>query len=119
MSEIVVIEEDGAMRMLISEWLAGEGHKVRSLTRPGAAPDDTVDLVILDLPQPRSRDGETTRVVIAVHAAYPHAAIIAISTQLGRSLESDSVVARALGVDRLLAKPCSREELLHAVAAAL
>jgi hypothetical protein len=54
-----------------------------------------------------------------VHAAYPHASVIGISTRLGRSLGSDSDPTRALGVSRLLAKPCSREELLGAVAATL
>ncbi|MGJ7509735.1 hypothetical protein [Variovorax sp. GT1P44] len=117
MLKIMVIEEDGAMRLLISEWLAGEGHEVRSLQRPAAASDDTVDLVILDLPNPRSRHGETARAVQAVHASYPRAAVIGISTQLGRSLGGNSDAARALGVCRLLAKPCGREELLDAVAA--
>ena len=107
------------MRVLISEWLASEGHEVGSLPRPYAASDDTVDLVILDLPHPRSRDRETAHAVQAVHAAYPHAAVIGISTQLGRSLGGGSDAARALGVYRLLAKPCSRDELLGAVAAAV
>jgi CheY-like chemotaxis protein len=117
MLKIKVIEEDGAMRLLISEWLAGEGHEVHSLQRPAAVRDDTVDLVILDLPNPRH--GDSARAVNAVHAAYPAAAVIGISTRLGRSLGGNSDAARALGVDRLLAKPCSREELLGAVAAAV
>jgi len=119
MSKIMVIEEDSAMRMLISEWLAGEGHQVRSLPRYEPAPRAAADLVILDLPHLRSRDPESTRAVQAVHAAYPRASVIGISTRLGRSLGSESDAARALGVDRLLAKPCTREELLGAVAAAL
>ncbi|MDM0113632.1 hypothetical protein QTI66_15850 [Variovorax sp. J22R133] len=118
MLKIMVIDKDGAMRVLISEWLAGEGHEVLSLPRLDAAPDDTVDLVILDLPEPRSRDGKTARAVQAVRAAFPHSSVIGISAQLGRSLGSDSDAARALGVRRLLAKPCSRDELLGAVAAA-
>ena len=107
------------MRMLISEWLAGEGHEVRSLPRRDAASDGAVDLVILDLPHPRSRGAESVRTVQAVRAAYPRAAVIGISTQLGRSLGSDSSAVRALGVGRLLAKPCTRDELLGAVAAVL
>ena len=119
MSKIIVIEEDSAMRMLISEWLTGEGHDVRSLPRHDATPDDTVELVILDLPHPRAPGTGTAQAVEAVHAAYPHSSVIGISTRLGRSLGGDSDVARALGVNRLLAKPCTREELLGAVAAAL
>ncbi|MDM0027446.1 hypothetical protein [Variovorax saccharolyticus] len=123
MSKIMVIEEVGAMRVLISEWLAGEGHQVRSLPRHDAASgtvtDDAVDLVILDLPHPRSRSGEAAHAVQVVHAAYPQAAVIGISTLIGRSLGIDSGASRTLGVSRLLAKPCTREELLGAVAAAL
>ncbi len=104
--------------MLISEWLASEGHDVCSLRRLDPAPDATVDLVILDLPYPRSSSGETARAVQAAHTIYPRSSVIGMSTQVGRSLGGDSVVARALGVSRLLAKPCSREEMLGAVAAA-
>ena len=119
MSKIMVIEEDSAMRMLISEWLAGEGHEVRSPRRHDPAPDDQVELVILDLPHPRAPGPGTAAALQAVHAAYPHASVIGISTRLGRSLGRDSDIAQSLGVSRLLAKPCSREELLGAVAAAL
>ncbi|MDM0005100.1 hypothetical protein QTI51_14630 [Variovorax sp. J22G73] len=123
MSKIMVIEEDSAMRVLICEWLAGEGHEVRSLPRHGGAAnaptDTTVDLVVLDLPHPRSRAADNLRTVQAVHAAWPHAAVIGISAQLARSLGGDSEVSRALGASRLLAKPCTREELLGAVAATL
>ncbi|MFM9925397.1 response regulator [Variovorax sp. H27-G14] len=120
MSKIVVIEEDGAMRVLISEWLVSEGHLVRSLPLIGGgfttAADATVDLVVLDLPHPRSRSSGSAR---AVHVAYPHAAIIGISTQVTRSLDNGSEAARSLGVKRLLAKPFTREELLGAVTAML
>ena len=126
MSKIIVIEEDGAMRVLISEWLRSEGHDVRSPSPHGVSPDAVdreddalVDLVVLDLPHPRSTAGETARAVQAVRSAYPRSPIIGISTQAPRSLTSDSDVARALGVSRLLAKPCTREELLGAVAATL
>jgi DNA-binding response OmpR family regulator len=123
MSKIMVIEEDGAMRMLICEWLAAEGHKVGSASRHdlarAAAPDDAVGLVVLDLPHPRTRAAESASLVQSMREAYPHARVIGISTRLGRSLGSDSVAGRALGVDELLAKPCSRQDLLGAVAAAL
>ncbi|MDM0014812.1 response regulator [Variovorax sp. J22P168] len=119
MSKILVIEEDAAMRVLISEWLAGEGHHVHSLPRYEPALCATADLVILDFPHPRSRDLESKRTVQAVHAAYPKASVIGISTRLGRSLGSKSDAARALGVDRLLAKPCTRDELVGSVATML
>lgn len=121
MSKIMVIEEDGAMRVLISEWLTSEGHEVRSLSRHnspglGFTHPAPVDLVVLDLPNPRTIGGMATRTVQAAQAAYPHAAIVGISAQITRNLGAESDVSRLLGVSRLLAKPCSREELVGAVA---
>lgn len=120
MSNIMLIEEDSAMRVLISEWLASAGHKVLALARQdhqaaGIADAARLDLVILDLPAPRTLASAAARAVQAVQAAYPQAAMIGISAQLTRSLGADSDVSRQLGVSRLLAKPCSREELLSAV----
>jgi CheY-like chemotaxis protein len=116
MLNIVVIEEDSAMRMLICEWLRGEGYRVLGLSANGAAHVADTDLVIVDVPNFRAQG---TGAVQAVRAAYPHSALIGMSTQLGRSLPSDSDPARALGLRRLLAKPCARGELLDAVADAM
>lgn len=111
------------MRVLISEWLAGEGHDVHLLTRQDVASDSArdsaVDLVILNLPDPRSRSGETASALRAIHDLFLNAEVIGISTQLARSLGRNSDVARALGLNRLLSKPCTRDELVGAVAAAL
>ncbi len=116
MQTVVVIEEDSAMRTLICEWLRGEGYAVRGLPVEEAAPASGADLVIVDVPNLRSRGADTVR---AVRARYPRSALIGLSTQLGRSLCSDSNSARALGLQRLVAKPCARGELLDAVADAI
>ena len=116
MPTIVVIEEDMAMRALICEWLADEGYRVRGLpsASPARAPGEAgIDLVIVNILNLRAHAADTVR---RVQAMYPDAALIAISTQLGRSLSSDSDPARELGVSRLIAKPCTRDELLGAVA---
>lgn len=116
MPTIVVIEEDMAMRALICEWLAGEGYRVRGLPAARAPREAGVDLVIVNVLNLRAQGADTVR---QVQAMYPGAALIGISTQLGRSLSSDSDPARALGVSRLVAKPCTRDELLGAVTAAI
>ncbi|SDX87264.1 CheY chemotaxis protein or a CheY-like REC (receiver) domain [Variovorax sp. YR634] len=116
MLTVVVIEEDSAMRTLICEWLRGEGYAVRGLSLQSAAPALGVDLVIVDVPDFRSRGAQT---VHAVRTRYPHSVLIGLSTQLGRSLHGDSHAARALGLRRLVAKPCARGELLDAVATAI
>jgi|GEM_PF-994843 len=116
MLTVVVIEEDSAMRTLICEWLLGEGYAVQALPAQGASSGALqsagVDLVIVDVPDLRSAGDRTVR---AVRASYPQAALIGLSTRLGRSLHSDSNPARALGLRRLVAKPCARGELLQAV----
>ncbi len=112
MLTVVVIEEDSAMRTLICEWLLGEGYAVQALPAQGASQGGDVDLVIVDVPDLRDGGADTVR---AVRASYPHAALIGLSTRLGRSLQSDSNPARALGLRRLVAKPCARGELLEAV----
>lgn len=119
MLTVVVIEEDSAMRTLICEWLLGEGYAVQALPARGTwdtSQAAAVDLVIVDVPDFHERGADTVR---AVRASYPHAALIGLSTRLGRSLRSDSNPARALGLRRLVAKPCARGELLDAVADAI
>lgn len=112
MPTVVVIEEDGAMRMLIREWLDAAGYAAGKASVDGAH----VDLVIVDIPNLRSHAAQTVR---AVRAAHPRAAMIGLSTQLGRSLPGDSAQAIALGLGRLIAKPLARDELLAAVADAI
>ena len=105
------------MRTLICEWLLDQGYAVQGLSvRSLPAQRARADLVIVDVPYFRARGADTVR---AVRARYPNAALIGLSTQLGRSLRSDSGAARGLGLSRLVAKPCTREELLDAVADAI
>lgn len=104
------------MRMLICEWLRGEGYAVRQLPTPSGAAPAEVDVVIVDVPRFRARGAEAVR---AVRERYPRAALIGLSTQLGHSLQGGANPARALGLRRLVPKPCGRDELLHAVSDAL
>ncbi|MDB6000641.1 MAG: response regulator receiver [Rhizobacter sp.] len=113
MRKIVVIEEDVAMRTLFCEWLTAQGYRVQ--TRSSVLQPD-VDVVIVNLSNLPSQGAET---VGQVKQLYPNAAVVATSTQLSRSLPRDSGQARSLGVVRLVPKPCSRNELLYAVADAL
>ncbi|MDB5820353.1 MAG: response regulator receiver [Rhizobacter sp.] len=116
MSNVVVIEEDGAMRMLFCEWLEAEGLHVRGSRVRASVPQAGVDLVVVDLPNLAT---EAARAVQQVVDIYPGAALIGISTQLSRTLPAGSRQARALGVSSLVNKPCTRAELLAAVAAAI
>jgi DNA-binding response OmpR family regulator len=114
-SSIVIIEEDDLIRGLLKEWLTAAGYAVRDrrLREPRAG--DHADLVIVDLYLPRQLGYETVR---AVKHAYPGAAVIAISARFSAGLAGSRRAAQALGAQRLIAKPFTREELLDAVRAA-
>ena len=118
MLKVIVIEEDVAMRALIGEWLAGEGYEVRAVSPIDASRggnDLSTELVIVDLVNLRSQG---VKEIAAVQLRFPGAKVIGMSTQVGRSLGGNSEALRGLGLVRLLAKPCEREELLEAVAEA-
>lgn len=106
----VVLDDNPAIRELISEWLAAAGHHVMD-ARPTAAA--AVHLVLLDLPMLR----DSVRTLVGrVRATYPDAALLGLSTQVAQALPASSPTARELGLIGLLPKPCGREELLATIA---
>jgi CheY-like chemotaxis protein len=68
--------------------------------------------VIVDVYMPR-RDGSNR--LREIQSANPQTPLIAISGQFRPGLAGSSTAARALGVRRVIAKPCSRRELIAAV----
>lgn len=116
MLTILIIDEDGAMRELLCEWLVDEGYRAVGRAAGDGLREVGISLVIVDVPNLRTHGADTVR---KAKAMYPLAQVMGMSTQLGQSLLPHSSAARSLGVQRLLAKPCSREELLGAVAAAI
>jgi CheY-like chemotaxis protein len=116
MTNIVIIEEDDLMRGLLTEWLSGAGYAVREQRLHETSSGELADLVIVDLYMPRQTGAEIVR---AVQQAHPGAPVIAVSAQFRPGLDSSWWAASALGVRQLLAKPCTREDLLRAVKAAI
>jgi len=116
MPSVIVMDENEPLRALLAEWLTSAGYRVREGTLQDADNEEAVDLVVFDLPQLRTYGATLTS---RVRAAFPGAALLGLSTQLRESLSSASALVRALGLSALLAKPCSRLELLAAVATAL
>ena len=115
---VIVIDEDEPLRTLLVEWLVAAGHADARELAPGElgadAGGDWVELVVIDLPRMRPR-----LLLARVRAAWPHAALLGLSTQVRASLPPGSPLVRELGLVGLLAKPCSRDELLATVAEAL
>jgi CheY-like chemotaxis protein len=116
MTNIVIIEEDDLMRGLLGEWLSGAGYAVREQRLHEPSAGEPAALVIVDLYMPRQTGAEVVR---AVQQSHPDTPVIAISAQFRPGLDSSWWAASALGVRQLLAKPCTREDLLRAVSAAV
>jgi DNA-binding response OmpR family regulator len=100
------------MRGLLREWLTGAGFAVREGSLRQAKGRHTVDLLIIDVSMPRESGAQIIR---GVQRAYPGTPIIAISGRFHAGLRHSSSAARAMGAQRLLPKPFSRDDLLSAV----
>jgi CheY-like chemotaxis protein len=116
MPNIVVIDDDDLMRGLLKEWLEAAGYRVREQALSTACKADTTDLLIVDLYMPRQTGREFVQ---RIRARCPSTPVIAISAQFRPGLHASACAAEALGVNRLLAKPCTRKDLLDAVRAVI
>jgi DNA-binding response OmpR family regulator len=113
MSGIAIYEPDDMMHGLLREWLSEAGHAVRESKLP-SVPAGGVDLAIVSISRPKQQGDVLIRRVRALHPRIP---IIALSSQARAGLCSAACTARTLGVERLMAKPLRRSELLAAVQA--
>ncbi|HET7132802.1 MAG TPA: hypothetical protein VFJ95_11165 [Gammaproteobacteria bacterium] len=104
---VLVLEEDAQIRELLERWLGEAGHTV-------SWADDQPCLVVANVPHPRRAQPFIER-LRAVYAAP----IIVLSARFRRGLASSAEAARRLGVETVLPKPFTREELLAAVAASI
>jgi DNA-binding response OmpR family regulator len=114
MSRIAIYEEDDLMRALLREWLCEAGYRVREGGPLGVQPRGTEDLVIASVSMPKKAGAQLLR---ELQAAHPGTPLIAISGQFRSGLSAAGTTARMLGVQRLLAKPLTRTDLLEAVRA--
>jgi DNA-binding response OmpR family regulator len=111
MASIALYERDDLMYGLLREWLSAAGHVVRdSIAVQGAIP--RADLVIMSFSMLK---GETQLFVRGMQRIHPGAPIIALSSQARLGLSSNGVLARELGVERVMAKPLARKDLIAAV----
>jgi DNA-binding response OmpR family regulator len=109
--QIGVYERDELMRALLREWLSGAGYHVRDL-ESAADPTDAVDLVLVSIAMPR----EGSDVLLQrAQAAHPHSPIIVLTSRARSGLSSGGAAAQVLRVERVMAKPVERGELLAAI----
>jgi DNA-binding response OmpR family regulator len=113
MSGIAIYERDDMMHGLLQEWLYEAGYAIRESTPP-SVPAAEVDLAIVSISMPKQEGDALIRRVQALHPSVP---IIALCSQARSGLCSDGATARGLGVERVMAKPLRRSELLATVQA--
>jgi DNA-binding response OmpR family regulator len=111
MGSIAIYEPDDLMYALLREWLGGAGYAVRN-SALSSDRNAGVDLVIVSVTMPRA---ESDALMRSVHRVHPGVPVIGLSSQARSGLCSGGAAARALGVQRVLAKPLTRGELLAAV----
>jgi len=114
MSGIAIYEENDLMRALLKEWLSDAGYRVREVAPHGVRRGGTEDLVIASVYMPKHAGAQLVR---EVQAAHPGTPLIAISGQFCSGLSAAGTTAQMLGVQRVLAKPLTRGDLLEAVRA--
>lgn len=114
MSGVVIYEENDLMRALLAEWLSQAGYPVREGPARGEQPAGPADLVIASVYMPKQAGGQ---LICQVRAAHPGTPVIAISGQFCSGVPGAGTTAQLLGVERVLAKPLNRGDLLAAVRA--
>jgi two-component system chemotaxis response regulator CheY len=112
MASIVIIDDDVLVRGLMAEWLTAAGYRVGAAAGGHERTRTPADLVIVDVYMPRDLGVERLR---AARSDYPDVPVIAISGQFRSRVGSAGPAAQALGVERVVAKPFGREDLLDAV----
>jgi DNA-binding response OmpR family regulator len=106
----LVVDADPALFGLLEEWLGDEGWCVLQ-PGPNGTPQHA-ELIIVDVPYPRTHGVDSVERLAAQHPSTP---IVALSSTFFACIERCGPVARALGVACVLPTPVSRERLVDAV----
>jgi len=109
---VLVVDADGPMFGLLEAWLIADGCVVLDEHALHRSADESVDLVIVDVPFPRQAGVDW---IARIAARHPMAPVLALSSTFIAGIECCGPVARALGAACVLPNPCSREALLGAV----
>jgi len=114
--DVLVVDDDGLMRELVSEWLTQAGYSVREACNGEAAIatllEQPVSLVITDMHMPRCDGAQTLDWLRRERASIP---VIAMSGHFASGRKYSREAAQALGAGRVLTKPFTQEQLLDAV----
>lgn len=111
MSAIIIRETNDLMSRLLHEWLTDAGYTVYDAME--AEPRAPVSLVIASI---STTEIEHEVLIPRLRREYPEASVIILCSQARTGFCSDGALARALGVQQVMAKPLRRGELLMTVA---
>jgi DNA-binding response OmpR family regulator len=112
MKHIALYEEDYLTRTLLREWLSEAGYGVQLCRVSGPNSKWTPDLVIVSIYMPKHAGALCIRDIKEAHPGTP---LIAISGQFRSGLAAGGATAESLGVQKVIAKPLIRRDLLEAV----
>jgi CheY-like chemotaxis protein len=120
MPRILVIDDEGPVRMVLRQMLEKEGYEVEEAAEGAAGiqllSNCLCDLIVTDLFMPGKEGIET---MMEVRKRFPQVKVIAMSGG-GRMGKLDLLpMAKSFGAQRVLIKPFERKELLEAVKAVL
>lgn len=117
MARILLIDDDGVARGILSNLLEEEGHEVIEAANGAVGTalyrEKPADLVITDIVMPEKEGIET---IIGLRKEFPDVKIIAVSGG-GALLSAESCLraAEVAGAQRVLSKPVNVESLVKAV----
>jgi len=112
MKHIVIYEEDDLTRALLREWLSEAGYDVHQGMPGDANRSWKANLVIVSVYMPKQAGAQGMR---DIQTAHPEVPLIAISGQFRSGLSAGGATAQSLGVQKVIAKPLIRVDLLEAV----
>jgi len=111
-STILLVEADDLVRDLLVRWLGEAGYVI--VNGDVVDPTATPALVIVNVASPR----KAPALIRALQMAHP-APMLLISARFRQGLAGSTAAARRFGVQRVLSKPFTREELLTEVRGAI
>jgi CheY-like chemotaxis protein len=116
-AKILIIDDEDAVRDVLSRILKTQGHEVVSVSSGEEGIDrfktETFDLVFTDLGMPKMSGWEVGRILKGMNGKVP----IAIITGWGMELDREKM--KESGVDRVISKPFQFDRVLRLVSEAL
>ena len=116
MQRILLIDDNEEMRSMLGQMIREAGFDVvlaangnEGIAQYRSAP---ADLIITDIIMPEKGGLQT---IVEIRRDYPKARVIAMSGGFKSHSDDHGALAKIMGVDRILAKPFSRDDLLGAV----